>query len=553
MAIQALDTFRQKYPAYADRSDEELAGALADKYPNEYGILPEMVSREESVGGFNPKTQRSALMAKERANPWEAVGKEIMYNPMSDPKLNTLGKLKAQAIKMSMIPGIAKAIGAFGQQSESLASALPVAIQRGKDIPGTLRKAITMEEPTQLGDIPMNEGAPDWVSAGLGLAGSALLPGPAGAVKGVGVLREALGKAIVPARQKVLEGFAKAQLHALSGASPGAIKKGIEKGFSFIKTGKGATFVDDNLDTAVEKVRGAVDYAQERASRYVGKVMNKYAKKEVVAKGITDNTVNKLKASSLMLDTPEGLQLSRVRGIDNLKTIIDEVDAKIAKQGGKLSVEQIKFYKAGLKDLAKNPEFGAVYAAANEFSDDLSNLAGSAHESIKKANDFYSLTQKIIKKNAGEGTVGIDPLTKTSTRGATPIENYHKLPNKAQQAVEGLQEFTPKKPFLNSLQEAAAAKEFSSGMPNKSIGLVGGVGVISNPAAWPLIGALLGGSSPKGSALMWKRILTKKQGSPALDAVRGLLERGMIDPAIMQGARSKVLGQDSLSRDIEQY
>jgi hypothetical protein len=44
MAIVALDKFREKYPAYADKSDEELAGALATKFPDAYGKLPSMVS-----------------------------------------------------------------------------------------------------------------------------------------------------------------------------------------------------------------------------------------------------------------------------------------------------------------------------------------------------------------------------------------------------------------------------------------------------------------------------------------------------------------------------
>lgn len=162
MAIPELDKFREKYPAYNDMSDADLANSLASKYPDAYGDLPTKLAPVD----VSAKKQRQDILAG-------ALNEMQQRKPIDyvDPR-KSLGVTGTNL----------KALSGLAQRAEAAASN-PILNLQEKGISALnpieafkqFRSGLSGKKFGEYGDIARNAGVPEPIAAGIGLAGSMVL------------------------------------------------------------------------------------------------------------------------------------------------------------------------------------------------------------------------------------------------------------------------------------------------------------------------------------------------------------------------------------------
>lgn len=113
---------------------------------------------------------RVDLARGNRDNMWKALGKELLYNPLTNEELPLSTKLYQLANKPTVTA--AKAVGAAGQTAENAIAGAWM----GKQLTPDYWKGMAGEKPYEIGDLGREAGLPEPLAAAAGLAGSVALP-----------------------------------------------------------------------------------------------------------------------------------------------------------------------------------------------------------------------------------------------------------------------------------------------------------------------------------------------------------------------------------------
>jgi hypothetical protein len=574
MPIAALEAFKQKYPAYANKTDDELASALATKYPDAYGKLPGMVTREKVISGYNPGTQDSARMAEERPNAWSTLGKELSYAPWSDPNLNTMGKAKNMLFKPAATT--LKAMGALGQSEEGLIAGAVVAPQRGEmpwELPyyKTRLDAITGKTPIEYGDITRNLGPakpPEVVSKGLGLLASAIIPGTGDIVKGVSKAFKAGGKVTEDVANKAAVGLTSAHLTLLSREHPEAAANGIAKNWSMIKPRQSVASIESEVTGAVAKAEAGARATQRRASAIYETGLNR-AKGESVL--LVDAQSRPIAQQALQLGQDElGLTWGskgkgplktpvlkgnkNIPGSDTLANVIDD----LTKQGTTATVGHLRINLKELEGLIGS-ENKAVSAQASKLASALRETINAQSQTMGAINKQYQGMIKYLNPDEANKLPGAFDLLKARSQGGTKLSNFFSLPIEAKKVLTEFDAQLPEaEKFLEQLKDASTNAAFKSLKPQAGFSLMGPVAAgylaVTNPGYLPALAGGVALSSPRASALMYKKlydlghmnnaIKAKFMASPAGQATEMLTRRGILAPAATRYMTRDIFGSD---------
>lgn len=564
MAIAALDNFRSKYPAYADRTDEELAGALATKYPQEYGMLPSMVARESTISGYNPSTRATATAAENRTNQIDRlkqlIGGSNAGNTWQKDKSfgENVGNWASYPIKTALAT-----LGSYGQAAEGALSSPIIAAQRSDTRPlETIKRSITGEAPTEFGDIGVNAGMPKPLAAGLGLAGTALIPGIGELSTKAGKAARLGGEALSSTAGKAGVGAARVHLDLLARANPEAAQHAISKQFSMIKPWQKVADIDSEITAAVAKGQRSADSMQRRASQVFGYGMNK-AKGDVIdvasngligraeTEGVntlglnwvekTDDAGNvisrKLKGnaripgSNALAAIIQDLGTTARPTVSKLRVSLSELDGLIEKQGDAMGTKAVRAQAAKLAS--------GIRAAINEQS-----------PIMKAFNERYGKMVANLNPDDASKLPGIFDLLEAKSQGGTKLSNYFALPQEAKQVLARFDAQLPEgRKFLEQLKDASTNAAFKEWKPKAGFSLMGPVAATylaaTNPAYLPMLGAGVGASSARGS-ILGHRLLnklvsgsteakSKMLSTPLGQAFSTLTERGVIGAGIVRG------------------
>lgn len=574
MPIEALEAFKQKYPAYADKSDDELASALATKYPDAYGKLPGMVTREKVISGYNPGTQDTAREADARPNAWSILGKELAYDPMSDPKLNAMGKAKNMLFKQPVTT--LKALGALGQSEQGLLSSAVVAPQRGempweRSYYKTRLDAITGKSPTEYGDITQNLGPfkpPKVVSQSLGLLIDAVMPGTGDIVKGVSKMFKAGGKVTGEIADKAAVGLTNTHLTLLSREHPEAAAHGIASNWSMIKPGQSVSSIESEVTGAVAKAEAGARATQRRASTIYEAGLNR-AKGESIL--LVDAEARPIAQKALQLGQDElglswgskGKGLTKtpvlkgnknIPGSETLANVIDD----LTKQGTTATVGHLRINLKELEGLI-GAENKAVSAQASKLASGLREAINAQSDTMGAINKQYQGMIKYLNPDEANKLPGAFDLLKARAQGGTKLSNFFSLPIEAKKV---LTEFDAQLPdsekFLKQLKDASTNAAFKSLKPQAGFSLMGPVAAgylaVTNPAYLPALAGGVALSSPRASALMYKKLYdlnhmsnavkAKFMSSPAGQATEILTRRGVLAPAATRYMTRDIFGSD---------
>lgn len=562
MTIDALVKFREKYPAYADKSDQELAGALATKFPSAYGKLPSMVAREETISGYNTGTQDSARRAEDRVNMISKLGEELAYDPMTDPRRGLTSKLLASTMKPTVTA--LKGLGAGGQMLEGALSSPVVAAQRGLnplqgDFYNTIGKSISGEAPTEFGDVARNAGAPEPVAVGLGLAASAVTPGWGKIARKAGDVAKLGGTAVNKALGKSGKGLARAQLTLLARSKPEVANYALSKNLSMVKPGQSVASIESEVTNAVAKAERGARSTQRRASAIYDYGLNK-AKGETIL--LADDKMQSITQKALAAGQEElgltwgtkGTKLNKVPvlkgnknipGSETLATVIDELNQSTTTTVGKLRI-RLKELEGIIEDGPKS-----VRAQASALASDLRKAINSQSPTMAEFNVRYKDMIKYLNPDEANKLPGVFDLLKAKSQGGTKLSNYFELPPEAKDILTKFDAALPKgRKFLEQLKDSSTNATFKEWSPRAHFSLMapGAVlyGATRNPAFLPLMAAGGALSSPRASILMHKGLTdmvtkgsaakVKMLSRPIGQALDILTTRGIIGPALTRGA-----------------
>ncbi len=558
--VRALEKFRQKYPEYNNRSDEELASALAKKYP-EYGTLVEAVARDKAVSGYEPMTRESAQMAMDRPSMWKALGEEVAYAPWENPNLKPMQKARQTLLHG---PAMAmKGLGAVGQSVEGLISSLPVAWQRGLRPTGktadeywrTVGKSATGEEPTEYGDVIRNFGAPEWMARAGGLAASAITPGIKQMAKAPGAARKFAEKWVEKGTTATGKFSARAIL-ALARRNPEAAEIGFKTGFKGISMNMPKEVIERNVTNASTRLNRVSKIMTRKISNEFEGALDKHNDeivKLILPSGesaVTSNAKNNLVREGLIALNKKGKYVATEKGLNGLDVVIQKINA--LDNLGESSVRSLRAAKRLLRGVTKSEASdSAAKAAAWRILDDIDDNIGAQVKGMKEMNAKY----KYWNGRYGLNTTA-DKLAK-STEEVTKksrTENYFKLARAekdflARYDKELVTSGGKHLKFLDRMQKAALQNEYKEFRPASMLSLAGagaiGGGAIAlhNPAmAAGVVGAGLM-TSPRIAGTVQRRLssISRFRTSPGAQRIRDLVGRGLIDPALLQGARKRQL------------
>lgn len=587
MAIQALEKFKEKYPAYADKSDEELANALSTKYPDAYGELPKLVSRQAAISEYNPMTQRSAELAMDRPDMKRSFAEETQYNPLEQEELTDLQKARQLAVKPASLA--IKGLGAAGQTMESALSGPVVATQRlekEKNVkqrllegaaniafPGggpsaitsmagiamdpekrgewlnTVRKSISGEEPTEYGDVYRNIGIPEPIAATLGLGTAMLEPGMQELVKGASVIRNAVGKTVSKVEKNVAQQAARIHLNILSAAKGGgreAVDVFVKDPANVVKNALDPQQVEKRLEDTIDTIRDRVVKAQKSAGEAIEDVTKIHGDKIVQASSatgekVTANTLQRLLDDSLIekVGKKGNIRANKIEGVNELLNIVRDVerDVDMVKHGGRgnLKLDRVRWHLKRVRALASDKK-SPVYAHANGLYDDLTSLYDNLSDKAAKVDldsvkSAYSQIRRLREGDKLTGRGSVDELIKVSASGKTKLSNYFSLGESAKASMQQLDDILPEKlKFMDELKASSAANIFKSIEPIKGTSLLGLVTVLYRPQMIPGVAAASVLTSPRLAALGHYGIRAAKEklaASPVMQGIEALLGRGI--------------------------
>jgi len=577
MPISALQVFRDKYPQYDNKSDEDLATALATKYPDAYGMLPKTVASEKVISGYNPMTQESAKMAEERPNAWEAVANEALYNPAKNANLNVLGKTRHWAAKTPAM--MLKLLGAGYQSIEGGVTAPGVTMQRhgidvdpiwgpvrtlknvlsGKltpesartllpDMAKTTAKSITGETPTEIGDITRGMGVPEPLSQLAGLAGTTMLPGYGAVKPGLAAIRKGATKLVGSSADATVKAAARAHIAVMLRGSPDWGRYAVKNRFGFIKPGQSVDDIAGQLNKEVSNVRALVESQFKKLGDDVGKLDSKYAKTAIKI------DAKKSPTRTLLKDLVDHGGISRdAKGNIAFNTPIDEeiynaigqIEADLAQYGGNVPLRTISGWKDKLSQIYKETNHGGVRKAINAIDE---QVKLTAPKDWLKANAKYSELMDIRGGKPLEGDLSLDKLLTTSMSGVSPAERATLLKTNGP-AIDALKRFEAtipgSKKFVKRLQDAIANNEAKEWWPTKTTSILGagtvGGAVIGNPMMAAGFGGATLATSPRATSLLYQRLLSRKT-TPAAKAIRDGVMSGLVDPSILKASQGMAIG-----------
>lgn len=568
MGIDAIKNFRQKYPgAYTDRTDEEIAAALARKFPKAYGNLPAMVARDTTISGYNEKSQKTARLAEERPNMIDIAQKELQYNPYN--VANTGGQMLVKGALQPSVFGL-KAMGAAGQTEEAAASAPIIARQRGLD-PYTpeyweeIRRSVSGEAPTEFGDVYRNMGWPEPLAAGAGLVTSLGLPGFSGYSKvGREVWQGARGLT-----RKVLQGTArgatKAHLNLLARSEPALIDRFLEKRGKMMNPAQTFEDIEAQLHGAVSKAENSVSTRQREAYSMYKAGMSQ-------AKNDTVNIARQPKGvptfDQVLSDgADEGVwhwedvlndegdiidkKLTgnpRLPGSVALANVVDDLEHKRVTTVGEVRKRMIEIEPILEKIEDRNG------AGTNAASDKVRNVAydiqkalrAAMHEqspTMAKVNGVYKNMLAGLEEDEVQKLPGILDLLKKNAEGTSRIANYYDLKYPARKVLEQFdRNLPPGLRFLDELKDAAVNHEYGRVTPRASFSLMAPGAILTNLIGrahyLPMLAGGVGLASPRTAALghraimeMSEKIAQKRvaaMNKPIGQAITNLVSRGIL-------------------------
>ena len=92
-------------------------------------------------------------------------------------------------------------------------------------------------------------------------------------------------------------------------------------------------------------------------------------------------------------------------------------------------------------------------------------------------------------------------------------------------------------------------------MPTKTTSIMGvaalGGASFMNPSVLPVFAGAAGASSPRGTALLYQRLLSRKS-SPAAKAIRHGIMSGLVDPSIVRASREMAVGSQGAGYNPQQ-
>jgi len=528
------------------------------------------------IEGYTEMSQRSARLAAGRPNMLRALQESTVGDVAmpTEKRFYTERTPIPEKVKLTDIPSpmpLINAIGAGTQVVEGAISSPIVAAQRGlspfedAEFYKTIGRAISGEEPTEVGDVFRNLGIDETASATLGLIGFGAIPGMAKGAQQLGI--RAARRGVVGATKRTADaatkGIRQGQLELLVRTEPAAAAHAISKGFRFVDIKKSVAQVTDDVMAAVNRVRSASRTLWKGAAAQQDAAMTKHGNKILKMKivddatgavrGVADRTVDQLFKDGTFYIKGTGrratVKTARVKGAAQLKEIVDDV-IKLQKKRGKLTVKEIKRFLKELDNLAGDEDLKGIYAAANSLADDLRKLTNSIPD-ISNANKSYQAMKLITKGDVEKGLVGVDDLTKVGTTGAEEKATDLFNPGKPHisKALKLLDDAMPAdKKFLEVLKDAVAAEIFRTWKPKASVSLIGGGmalgGLVSGrPGTAAAVGSAVVAGSPRLNAVVGKAlgIAGKKvraiKGSPVMRKVADLVGRNVIDPAILRSPR----------------
>jgi len=593
-----------KYEIYDNRTGRtyEIEG---DRAPTDTEVeslistmpTPEQTARDKAISGYSPMTRESAKMAEDRPNLWKSVAEEAIYDPMQNPNLKLPGKIRQMIVKH---PALAlKLLGAGFQSIEGGATAPIVAMQRGQfnpmDIAKTTVRSITGEAPTEIGDIARNVGAPEPVAQLAGLAGSAFLPGMGmgkfvKGAKGLGMVggkvsREAVGlgfnwgttnaakatsairrgatKLVGKGADETAKAAARTNLALLIRGSPDWGRYAVKHRFDFIKPWQSVEEIEEQLYKNTSRVRNLIEDQFIKLGDDVGAVKGKYANTKITFEtpsSITrDLTLDLYHSGGIKGVSSEGRYVFNEEADKLIGNVIAEINATLAENSGKVPLRTINGWKAKLSAIYKDTNHGGVRKTIDKIN---AVLKEQAPEDWNKANANYSALKMLREGKGLEGDLSLDKLLTTSISGKTPVERATLL-NKNSPAVKALQSFEDtlpmvggkKQKFLKDLQDAIANNEAKEWMPTKTTSIMGvaalGGASFMNPSVLPVFAGAAGASSPRGTALLYQRLLSRKS-SPAAKAIRHGIMSGLVDPSIVRASREMAVGSQGAGYNPQQ-
>lgn len=576
MAIDALTKFRDKYPEYADKSDSELANALATKFPAAYGGLPKQVARESVIDTYSPGTRESARMAMNRPNMLERFKATAGYNPTLDPNLSIGKKIIGgitQPIKTALL-----GLGAAGQIAEGAVSAPIVAMQRGSspinpEFYNTIGRSVSGEEPTELGDITRNIGASEPTSQIFGLVGSSMLPGVGEAQSAIGKGANLIKAGIINKGLKPLVKGVEHGTQTTIGRIPAEyVNHALKKGYSMIKPGQSASAIEKELSSAVLKAKATANQMQKEASALYGEGLKAIKNKPIdLSQPITENGANVIdNAMDSLRDLGIHEAEVKVKGggtmikivgdsftpkTKKLATIVDELDNSVKLNepltAGELHLRMNQLDNFILDNYENATKMDkAISVEAVKLQKNLRELMATQYPEFKVFNDAYKNKVQYLHSNPDTLEVGLNELTKLK-QGKVDLKDPAKLSKETKDMLVKLDASLPDdQKFLDNLMDAATNNAFKQ----KRLGIGAsalGLGALAsktaiNPLLYiPVTGSAVLASSPRFSALVSKGIRnfvhsgtniikSKVLGTPIADTLKTLIDNGVIGGGILR-------------------
>jgi hypothetical protein len=392
----------------------------------------------------------------------------------------------------------------------------------------------------------------------MGLLASSAVPGSGNLIGGVDKILKSGKRVVSNIAENAGEKVAKTHLTLLSREHPEAAAWGLEHNWSMIKPGQKVADIESEITTATAKAERSARAAQTRASRVYDYGLSKarndavdLAPGNVIAdaerKAIEDlgaRWVTKGKKGTMIFKGN-----NRITGSDKLAAIIQDVGTRKQLTVGNLRVT-LKELDSLIGQAGESAASKAVRAQATELGSRIRQAINTQSATMGEFNTRYQGMIKHLNPDEANKLPGVFDLLKAKTQGGTKLGNYFELPIEAKTVLEKFNASLPQgRKFLNQLKDASTNAAFKQLKPKAGFSLMGPVAAgylaATNPAYLPALALGVGASSPRMSALMYKRMAmlgkgsnalrAKFVGTPAGQAIEILTSRGVLAPAVVRG------------------
>lgn len=568
------------------------------------GYTPEQIAKFERILAMDPSTRKSAQRAVNRPNMATKAAEEFQYNPITDPRRRTL-KSKAYGAWMKPATLAYKALGAYGQAKESALSSPIVGYQRaGMGLtPGsgkgestmldpampqrsmtralnkqysegdraeiatdTVDRALSLEEPTEYGDIYENAGLSPKAARTLGFA-TAMFEPDIGMVKAFGRSRnipnvkakpfQLVGNAVTNKNKKIMNKHLN-YLSRQKGGNAESVNRLMNRSENVLSYAKNEDLLPEYLARTSAKAEEGFQTVLREAGDATGEVRAAFGdyhvplRKETLSNVVQDmvrDSIAEFKTRIVRRGNARVKQKilkpnKNVRGADRVVSALKEIVQRAWRNDGQVSLRDIGFVLKGLSDIAGTPDYKSVYATANKLIRTLKDLRGTLPPTVKQrlnvVDSRYAKLKRLQKGGMKEGHSGFESLAKVPAGGTSKLTKYNKLSQSDKNMLAQVDAVLPDEyKFLTDLKDQSAAHVFSQVKPLKDTSLLGLVTLVMRPQMLPAVGLAIGGTSPRLSALghtKLRDIRNKINKSPRTQATLRALD-DFTDTQVRVGAR----------------